>query len=279
MNFVKRLTGVLVFFAVLSFSVFAQNDNLAQNEGQNNLPDFNKIVVLGNVNLFLDQQDTQSVTISTIPKYADKVLIYVRDSFLYVVSKIYQPVDVYVNFTDLVYLEAKQNAKMEVIKNVDLKNLIVKTDYSSEINLYIETESMSIIAMGSGVINLSGSIHYLKMEARDAVQVNASLFSFVVDGTLSNSADIQLNGQADELNIQMTDESFLQATRLHSRICKIEGNDFSEANVYVTEALYFTGKKSASLFFTGEPKTLNKVVSKRADIYTTPENNAKYALK
>ena len=274
MNLLKGLTSVLVFFAVLSFSVFAQNDTPAQN----NLPYFNKIVTSGNINIFLDQQDTQKVSIGTLEN-SDKVLIYVRDSFLYVISKIYQPTDVYVNFTDLVYLESKQNAKIDVIKNVNLKNLIVKTDYSSTINLYIETESMSIIALGSGVINLSGDIHYLKMEAKNAIQINASLFSFVVDATLSDFADIELKGKTDELNVGMSDESFLKATGLRSRVCKVEGDNFSEANVCVTGSLEFVGKKSASLFFTGEPKTLNKIVSKRADIYTTHGENVKYALK
>ncbi|MCD6367086.1 MAG: DUF2807 domain-containing protein, partial [Bacteroidales bacterium] len=267
MNFVKGLTSVLVFFAVLSFSAFAQNDNPTQNDGQDKLPYFNKIVASGNVNIFIDQQDEQQVNITTLAN-AGKVLIYVRDSFLYVISKIYQPTDIKVNFTDLVYLETKQNAKINVLKNANLKNLIVKTDYSSIINLYIETRSMSIIALGSGVINLSGNIHYLKMEAKNAVQLNASLFSFVVDATLSDFADIELKGKTDELNVEMTDESFLKATGLRTRICKVEGDNFSEANVCTTDSLEFVGKKSASLFFTGEPKALNKIISKRADIYT-----------
>jgi len=278
MNFVKGLTNVLVFFAVLSFSAFAQNDNPSQNNGQDKLPYFNKIVASGNVNIFIDQQDEQQVDITT-PANTGKVLIYVRDSFLYVISKIYQPTNIEINFTNIVYMETKQNAKIEVAKNVNLKNLIVKTDYSSKINLFIETESMSLIAIGSGIVNLSGNIHYLKIEAKNAIQINASLFSFVVDATLSDFSDIELKGKTDELNVEMSNESFLKASGLRTRICKVEGDNFSEANVYVTGSLEFIGKKSASLFFAGEPKTLNKIVSKRADIYTTPENNTKYALK
>ncbi len=278
MNFVKALIEVLIFFAVMSFSAFAQNDNPQQNKGIHNLPAFNKIVASGNVNIFVDQQNNQSISITTVEN-KDKVLIYVRDSFLYVISKIYQPTDIYINFRNLVYIEAKQSAKIEIVKNAELKNLIIKTDYSSKINLYATTESMSLIAMGSGILNISGDIHYLKLQAKNAVQVNALLFSFVVDVTLSDFADVELKGKTDELNVIMSDESFLKATGFRSRVCKVEGDNFSEANVCVTGSLEFVGKKSASLYFTGEPKTLNKIISKRADIYTTPDKSARYALK
>ncbi len=270
MNLSKKLISGLVFFAVLSFSAFAQNDT--------NLPYFNKIVASGNVNIYIDQQNNQSVNIAT-DENKDKVLIYVRDSFLYVISKIYQPTDIYVNFNTIVYLEAKQNAIIEVVKNADIKNLIVKSDYSSKINLYVTSEAMSLIAIGSGIVNISGNIHYFNLQAKNATQVNAHLFSFVIDASLSDFADMDMKGNTDELNVQMTDESFMKATGLRSRIGNIEGNDFSEANVYVTESLKFVGKNSASLFFIGEPQKLDKTISKRADIYTTPENNSKYALK
>jgi|GEM_PF-6557880 len=270
MNLFKNLINGLVFYAVLSFSAFAQNGTT--------LPYFNKIVASGNVNIYIDQQNNQSVNIAT-DENKDKVLIYVRDSFLYVISKIYRPTDIYVNFNTLVYLEAKQNANIESVKNANIKNLIVKSDYSSKINLYVTSEAMSLVAIGSGIVNISGDIHYFKLQAKNATQINANLYSFVIDASLLNFADIEMKGKTDELNIQLSDESFLKATGLRSRICKVEGNDFSEANVYVTESLKFVGKKSASLFFTGEPQNLDKTISKRADIYTTPKNNSKYALK
>lgn len=274
----KKIIKWLFFFAVLSFSVYAQNDNAKQKVYNDNLPFFNKIVVSGNIDLFLDQQNFQEVKILTKTNI-DKVLIYVRNSTLYIVSKQYQSTNIYVSFTNLIYLEAVRNSKMEIVKNAELNNLIVKTDYNSIINLYVDSKSMSIIALGSGIINLSGNIHYLKLQAKDAVQFNASLFSFLVDASLYNFADIELKGITDELNVRMKDDSFLKAIGIQTHNCTIEGDNFSEASVYVIDTLTFEGKKSASLFFKGEPKVLNKITSKRAEIYTTYKNKTKYALK
>lgn len=275
MNFLKKLTSLAIFFAVLSFSAFAQNDN----QSSSTLPYFNKIVVAGKINLNVDQEIQQSIEVQSPEKYNDRILIYVRDSFLFVVSKIYEPVTVNIFVNDLVYIEGKQNAKIELTKNLTFKNLIVKTDYGSIIDLYITSESMSLIALGSGIVNLSGNIHYLVLQAQEAIQINADLFSFIIDGKFSNAADIQIKGKTDEFNFVMEDECFIQAFELKSRICKITGTDYSEANVYVTDELDFTGKKAASLYFRGEPDTLKKNISRNAEILSTPENNIKYALK
>ena len=87
MKTIKVITGVLLLFAVLSLSAFAQNDNTSQNNGQI-LPPFNKITVNGNLNVLLDQQDFQSVKITSVEN-KDKILVYVSDSTLHIVSRIY----------------------------------------------------------------------------------------------------------------------------------------------------------------------------------------------
>jgi len=279
MRKVKKINLILVFFAVLSLSAFGQNDNNSKIKKTINLKDFNKIVLDGRINLSIDQDQTNYVSFETKKENIDKIDIKVKNQTLFISSNSNSSIDIYCSFSNIYGIIGKHHANIKAIKNFETSKLAINLDYSSRANLYVTSNNLLLTATGEGVINFGGDIYNLILYCSNSVILNADLYTYVINGTIGDDADITLTGETDEISLNIKDDAYLKAFKLKTREANINATDYADACVNVNESLYFIGKKESSLYFKGNPKNINKDVSPDAMMQPYGYNKIKLAFK
>ena len=234
------------------------------------------IVIKGNIQMFLDQDNEQSLFIEATSEAQNKVETKVIDKTLYVSSKSNDIVIANVFIKNLTYIKTQKGASFETLSNITLENLEVEAFDDSRIIIYTTSAELLFTAKGEGDIILSGVIDNLNLYIEGNIEFKSEIYAYVINAVIGDETNAKFIGETDELNANLKDDSYLQAFELKTRECNINSTDYSDACIYAYEVLNFKGEDESSLYFKGFPKNVSKKTM--ADSIMKSENNKKANL-
>ncbi len=212
---------------MLSFLTFATVNTYAQNIKGNGkiktdirqVTGFNRVVVQGQVELYLSQETTENVKIEAEENLIELFQTLVNDNTLYVI----------------VPNNIKKSNKLTItIAFKELKNIILLNEVSLKTDRAVNFDEVEIICGGSSKMDFEYK----------ASKSNVK----VIDG-----GSVFLRGYSEELTIEAHDDAEINAFDLQSDNCNVVGSGYSEISVNAKKKLAITLSGSSNLFFMGEP--------------------------
>ncbi len=165
---------------------------------------FSRIFFAGNGNLFLQQGDTEEITIETDESLLPYVKTEVKDGTLYIEEKPLgwlqsfksRALNVYVSLRKLEEVTLAGKAKVTADKEIRGGALVVRVSGAGQVDLPINYEKLSASAAGSAQYTLKGQV------TNQDIQITGScLYDALNLASQQTSIDIRGNGQVN-VNVQ-----------------------------------------------------------------------------
>jgi len=193
---------------------------------------FSAIVITGSVDVYLSQDEEESITIEADENLLDIIATEVEGNTLRIYEKknIRQAESrkVYVNFRELNSLIAKG-----------------ATDVYGRSPIQAETLELGI----SGASDVTLEIYVDELICR-----------------IKGAADAYLSGEAEAMIARVSGSCDLEAGKLVTQICQVEASGASDAQVHAVESLDAKASGSSDIEYRGNPEILRMEESTAADI-------------
>lgn len=160
----------------------------------------NKISVSGNVDLVLVQSNNESVKVYD-DYYTKNALVQQKDGELRISSYEKEALKVVVYVTNLLELNASDNAKVETVGKFGAIQLDVNAKDNAIVSLNTYTAALSTTIEGNAVVNLSGSTIDYQAVVSNLSKVNTN--SFVAENT-----DIRSKNNAQAFKVAFPVDAF-----------------------------------------------------------------------
>jgi len=205
-------------------SIDWSDDNSATTDEVRTCEPFHAIEVSGAIELVLNKDSVQKVTVSTKDNYLSKIITKVENGVLHI-------------YADQIFL----NRKIKVSISADSIN--------------------SIVAKGACQINTESELitSNLKLELTGASQADMDVkVTGLIDIDLTGASQANMSGSANSIKSQGTGACQLNAEDLVTKIADVKVTGASHANVYATEKLDASAMGASEVDCKGSPKNVNK---------------------
>jgi len=228
----RYLYGLLALF--LASTVWAQgmqgNRNVVTET--RNISSFSAIVISGSVDVYLSQDEEESITIEADENLLDIIATEVEGNTL----RIYEKKNIRQAESRKVYVNFRE-----------INSLIAK----GAIDVYgrspIRTETLELGISGASDVTLEVYVDELICRIKGA-------------------ADAYLSGEAKAMIARVSGSCDLEAGKLVAQVCKVEASGASDAQVHAIESLDAKASGSSDIEYRGNPKILRMEESTSADI-------------
>jgi hypothetical protein len=144
-----------------------------------------------------------------------------------------------------VKIKADNNASNHVKTEVNDGCLLIKAENNSDKSfrgvVQIQKEVLKEIRLENGS----------RFESESRISANN------IKINVSSNSDLELDGEADSVDIFCSSNSRLDMENFKVINCNIEAESSTRAEVYATGKLNITAKSNSSVFYSGNPETLN----------------------
>lgn len=234
MKTLKR-TFIITCLAFLSFGIVSAKEN--DKTQTRNITGFNAIKVSTGIDLYLQQGDTEKVTIVADEEIINNVKTEVKGQTLHIYTEKKSWFNWNSKGTKKVYVTVKELIKLEASSGSD-----VRTENT------LKGEELAVNAN-------SGSDVYL-----DVIIKNLSVKT-------SSGSDAKLQGKVKTLNVASSSGSDIKAGDLESKICHAEASSGSDIVVNVSDEFYGKASSGSDIFYSGSPTTIDSNESSGGDIH------------
>jgi phage shock protein PspC (stress-responsive transcriptional regulator) len=231
------LAGVFMFYSIGAntfihlrhrdgnpFSITWTDKDSPLNEEVRTVEPFNSIEVSGNIELILENDSTQKVTVSTQEDYMPKVITRVENGVLHIYAEhifLNRTVKVNVSSDSIRSIKASGACQINTESELVLPELSLNLTGACQVDMDVKVAGLCFLDLtGASQANLSGTANQLKVEGTGACQIDA-------EDLISKSADVNVTGA-------------------------------SQADVYASEKLDAKATGASEINCKGAPKTINK---------------------
>ena len=261
-------TFILTTLSILLISIsgFAIKPKTKLVKEDRNLSGFNRIQTYSSIDIYIKQGDKESVIVETNEEYQKQVLISVEDKQLIIKTKgnILNPdkFNVYITVKDLSDIRSSGSGDIESVGVLKFPSLNFKLNGSGDIEMNIDTKSVSIEINGSGDVELEGKITDLDLHVFGSGDVEiASMDYEKVILSISGSGDIKLLGSAKLFNIDIVGSGDIDCASFKVKETNINSSGSGDISLYVEDILNLNLAGSGDFKLLGDPATKNiKVV-------------------
>jgi phage shock protein PspC (stress-responsive transcriptional regulator) len=231
------LAGLFMFYSIGANTIIKMHNNnghplsIDWSDDDSNVADevrtcepFHAIEISGAIELILNHDSVQNVTVSAKEGYLPKITTKVENGVLHI-------------YADEIFL----NRKIKVTVSADSIN--------------------SIVARGACQINTESDLitSNLKLELTGASQADMDLkVAGLIDVDLNGASQANLSGSANSLKSEGTGACQLEAEDLLTKIADVKVTGASHANVYASEKLDASATGASEIDCKGSPKNVNK---------------------
>ncbi|MGD1889543.1 MAG: head GIN domain-containing protein [Cyclobacteriaceae bacterium] len=193
---------------------------------------FSAIVITGSVDVYLSQDEEESITIEADENLLDVIATEIEGNTL----RIYEKKNI-----------RKAESRKVYVNFQEINSLIAKgaTDVYSRSPLQAETLELGI----SGASDVTLEVYVDELICR-----------------VKGAADAYLSGEAGVMIAKVSGSCDLEAGRLVTQVCQIEASGASDAQVHAIESLDAKASDSSDIEYRGNPEILRKEESTAADI-------------
>ena len=196
---------------------------------------FHGIKVCNGIDLYLNQGNSEKITVEADPDIIDDLVTVVEDGIL----KIYMKKDhiwrwrttrkVYVTVKELDMLDASSGSDVESRTPLQMRVLKIEASSGSDIELEVNAGEL-----------------YLKT---------------------SSGSDANIKGTTDFFKASSSSGSDLNAAELKTKVCEVSASSGSDMSVYVTERIKAKASTGADIRYKGNPQEKDIDESSGGDVY------------
>lgn len=224
---IKSTVIALILLAIIPFSSNAQTikGNEKIKTDVRSISGFNKLVVQGQAELYVTQESVENVKIEADENLIELLQTSVNNGVLYVIvpSNIKKAKQITVS---VAYRSLKQIILMNEIE--------LKSDRANSF------DDIEIICGNNAKVNFEFTAKNASIKAHD--------FS-----------NVSLRGYTENLLVESTDDTELNAFDLQSDVCTVVGSGYAEISVNVKKSISIVMSGSSNLFLMGEPAISQRI--------------------
>jgi hypothetical protein len=192
---------------------------------ERNLAPFNSIIVNSGIEVELKQGENQSVVVQTHENLVEYITTKVEGGVL----NIYPEVNIGSN------------------SDKYLKLLITMKDIKSiQASSAVDIAGLTVIKADKLDINISS-----------AANIDIDVTANELNITISSAGNAILKGNVDKLNVAVSSSGELNAYQLKTREAKVTASSAGDAEIYVTEKLSANTSSASSVYYLGDPKSVD----------------------
>jgi hypothetical protein len=237
MKSLKVLMIAFICFGITS-CIDAQFRKTVRGEGnvvkkERIITSFNGIIVSSGIDVYLKQDEKESITVEADENLQEYILTEVKDGVLHV-------------YTDANIREAKMKRVYVTMKEVTS----LKTSSAGDI---------------IGETPIKGAD--MEIEASSAGDIRIEIYAKKIDVEISSSGDISLSGEAETLKADLSSAGDLEAFNLKVREAYISASSAGDARVNVSEKIVARASSAGDIYYQGDPKYVDAHSSSAGGIH------------
>ncbi|KJD36610.1 hypothetical protein PW52_02900 [Tamlana sedimentorum] len=239
-------------------------------EVYNNLPPYTSLEISDGLEVLLMQTGASGYRIKTDSNLVDVIKVEVVDKILklYTTMHISSSKKLEINLTSsqINTINLSQGSKLESQNLIQSDSLTISTFNNSKYNLDLASKYLAVNMQGSS----NGKIIYrgddILMNLNESALIKGSISATNFDLTINDRADMNIEGNCDNLNLIATGSTDIKAKDLNVMHAKINGSNNSDIYIYSNKDLTLYAKGKSNVYVYGNPKINVEGLSDKSQI-------------
>lgn len=233
---------------------------------------FDAIQSTCSVDLYLTQGNSNKVVVEADERYIDQVETYVQNNTLIIDIKgsvrNAKILKAYITFKELKELEISGSGDVVCENKIVTEEFNYKINGSGDLYLMIETGTLECKINGSGDTQIDGDVANFYLGINGSGDIDATMGDMdECMVKLTGSGDVKLSGSAKLFKLKQVSSGDVLAHKLEAVKCIIEKSGSGDSKVHVTGELTVSCSGSGDVYYRGNPKVKNVVITGSGDIY------------
>tara|TARA_R110002096_G_scaffold56623_3_gene144427 strand:- start:825 stop:1646 length:822 start_codon:yes stop_codon:yes gene_type:complete len=254
-----------ILILALLFSILASAQKKQKIKGNKdvievykNLDAFSQIEITDGLKASLMQTGSEGYRLKADSNLINSIKLEVVDGILkiYTTSNITssKALEIHITFKSLSNIKLYKNAKLKGENMFRTDTFMLRSFDNSDFDLDIISSDISIQMNGSsnGKLNLNGDIATITLNDNANTKGSISVTKFNL--TLNKRADMNIEGNCDDLNLIATGTSDIKAKNLKATNAIINGSNSSDIYVYSSKSLSVYAKGRSNIYVYGNPE-------------------------
>lgn len=257
----KTIVYTLVF--LIAFSMSAQKKQKVKGNKEvveiyENLEPFNKIEIMDGLEVVLMQTTTEGYRLKTDSNLMNVIKLNVIDSILrvYTTHKIMskKTIEIDVTFLELDKIVIHEDSKLLGKNHFNFNELTMSTMKDSNFELDIKSSLLLLQMNGNakGKLNLNSDTVSLKLN--DKSYLKGAISSSQLDAVLGKNSDMIIEGDSENLNIEIAGSSEVNAKNLKATHATVNASNNSDIYIYASKNLNLYAKDKSNIYVYGNPE-------------------------
>lgn len=268
----KYLLFITMLFVGLAFGQKKEKikGNKEVIEVYESLPRFSKLEIADELKVSLMQTGSAGFRLKTDSNLVDVIKIEVVDSILklYTTHNITSSKKIEISLTSaqINQINLSEGSKLESQNLIESDSLTISTSSNSKFNLDLSSKYLAINMQG----NSDGKIIYrgedVLMSLNERALIKGSISTTNFDLTINDHADMNIEGNCENLNLIATGSTDIKAKDLNVTHAKINGSNNSDIYIYSNKDLTLYAKGRSNVYVYGNPKINVEGLSDKSQI-------------
>lgn len=258
----RTLILTILSIILISCSSFAIKPETKVVKEDRNLSGFSQIQTSSSIDIYIQQGDKESVIVETNEEYQKQVIIIVEEKKLIIKTKgnIMNPdkFNVYITVKVLDNIFSAGSGDIESVGTLIFPKLNFNITGSGDLEMNLDSKTVSLNIEGSGDVELEGKITNLDMHISGSGDVEASTIEYdSVLLSLSGSGDVKLMGSAKLFNIDDSGSGDVECATFKVKETNVNSTGSGDIKLNVEETLNLNLAGSGDFKLIGNPATKN----------------------
>jgi Putative auto-transporter adhesin, head GIN domain len=132
-----------------------------------------------------------------------------------------------------------------------------------ELKIHLTVDDLNSFVLLGEVDAITDTLHLRTADffVSGTSDLELNIVSETLDFEVTDVANVTINGSADEFNLRVTDEAFLDAKHLETNICTLKASGFSDISVNVQKKFNLRVTGIGKIYYYGTPEINNMINS------------------
>lgn len=260
----KTKLHLLILTLIITFSGFSQSSEKIK--GSRNVTTqiteidaFNRLVIGDDFKINIKQGELTSVQVDTDDNLHDVIEFNVLEGSLsFKTNKRIsssKKMEITIVYRDsLNIIELKEDAELTALSTIKAKDLILRTKESTKVFLTVEAENFQYIGAGKTKAELNITSKSTILDLSDNTSIEALINSKTISIDMLQRANARLEGDTDELTVNIDNSSTLKAEKLTTKTCSLIAQGRADSHIEATKDFIIEASGTTETYIYNSPK-------------------------
>lgn len=260
----KTKLHLLILTLIITFSGFSQSSEKIK--GSRNVTTqiteidaFNRLVIGDDFKINIKQGELTSVQVDTDDNLHDVIEFNVLEGSLsFKTNKRIsssKKMEITIVYRDsLNIIELKEDAELTALSTIKAKDLILRTKESTKVFLTVEAENFQYIGAGKTKAELNITSKSTILDLSDNTSIEALINSKTISIDMLQRANARLEGDTDELTVNIDNSSTLKAEKLTTKTCNLIAQGRADSHIEATKDFIIEASGTTETYIYNSPK-------------------------